>query len=99
MSASHKCFYCRKTLPTLKGLHSHLTQRKICHDALQRITEKQSPAKKPTEDEDSEMSDIQEDNFGAVDDDEPMLFDHPQQQQDSNQPNASSSTRDQQPDR
>lgn len=51
------------------------------------------------EDEDSEMSDIQEYNFRAMDVDEPILFDHPQQQQDSNWPNVSSSTRDQQLDR
>lgn len=100
MLASHKCFYCRKTLPTLKGLRSHLTQRKICRDALRRVTEKRSPTKKSTEDEDSEMGDMQEDDLGfgaSMDDVEPILFDHTQQQ-DDNQPNPSSS-RDQQPDR
>jgi len=98
MLASHKCFYCRKNLPTLKGLHSHLTQRKICRDALRHITEKRSPTKKPSEDEDSDMSDIQENDLGAMDD--TMLFDPPQQQ-DPSQPNpgSSSSTRDQLPDR
>lgn len=45
------------------------------------------------------MRDMQENNFGAMDDNKPMLFDHPKQQQDSSWPNAGSSTRDHQPDR
>jgi hypothetical protein len=100
MLASHKCFYCRKNLPTLKGLRSHLTQRKICRDALRRITEKRAPTKKPCEDEDTDMSDIQENDLGAMDDIQPMLFDPPQQQDPSwPNPGSSSSTRDQLPDR
>ena len=99
MLASHKCVYCRKTLPTLKGLCSHLTQRKICHDAIHCFTEKQSPTKKPSKDEneDSEMTDIQDD-LGTMDNAEPMLFKHPQEQ-DSNLPDPSSLTRNQLPDR
>ena len=71
MSASYKCVYCRKTLPTLKGLQSHITQSKSCRDALRRITEKQSPTKKST-DEGSDISNTSEPL--AMDQDEPMLF-------------------------
>jgi hypothetical protein len=80
MSASYKCVYCRKTLPTLKGLQSHITQSKSCRDALQRITEKWSPTKK-SRDEDLEISDTSE----PMDQDEPMLFNPLQTNVDSNQ--------------
>ena len=69
MSASYKCVYCRKALPTLKGLRSHITQSKSCRDALRRITKKRSPTKKST-DEDSDISNTSE----PMDQDEPMLF-------------------------
>ena len=44
------------------------------------------------------MMNIQEDDLGAMDDAKPMLFEHPQQQ-DSNSPDPSSSTRNPLPDR
>jgi hypothetical protein len=89
MSASYKCVYCRKILPTLKGLRSHITQSKSCRDALRRITKKRSPTKK-SRDEDSEISNIS--NSERMDQDEPMLFNPLQTDVDSNQYDPTSSS-------
>ena len=70
MSASFKCFHCGKSVPTVKGLRSHIVQRQPCRDALRRVTERQPPKEKslPIPEDDEPTDDVQ---FG---DDEPMLF-------------------------
>jgi hypothetical protein len=88
--SAYKCLYCRKTLPTLKGLRSHITQSKGCRDALWRITEKRSPTSKKDDSEDSEMSNASD----AIIEDEPMIFDHLQNDRNSDQYNPSSSASD-----
>ena len=38
-----KCSFCAKTVPTMKGLRSHVTQCQICRDAMQRVAEQHQP--------------------------------------------------------
>lgn len=96
MLASYKCNYCgRRNLSTLKGLRSHVTQSKICRDALRRITEKRAPSTKIQDGSDSEMGDTLE----PMDQDEPMLFDPPSRGDEPYQLDPSSSVSNQPPDR
>ena len=71
MSASFKCSYCGKSVPTVKGLRSHIAQRQPCRDALRRVAERQPPNVKSLhihEDEEP-TDDLQFDHV-----DEPMVF-------------------------
>lgn len=97
MLASYKCNYCgRRNLSTLKGLRSHITQSKICRDALRRITEKRAPSTKNQDDSNSEMSD----DIQPIDQDVPMHFEGVEDTGDFVQPEPrASATRGQQPDR
>jgi hypothetical protein len=70
MPASFKCSHCGKSVPTVKGLRSHIAQRQPCRDALRRVAKRQPPKDKslPIPEDDEPADDVQ------FDDDEPMLF-------------------------
>ena len=70
MSASFKCSHCGKSVPTFKGLCSHIAQWQPCRDALRRVAERQPPNVRSLHiHKDEEPTD------GAqFDDGEPMLF-------------------------
>lgn len=71
MSAFFRCSYCGKSVPTVKGLRSHIAQRQPCRDALRRVAERQLPRDKALHihEDDQPTDDLQFDDA-----DEPMLF-------------------------
>ena len=71
MPASFKCLSCRKEVPTIKGLRSHISQRQGCRDALRRVAQRQQPEDKSI---DSDENDKPVDDFQMDYDDAPMLF-------------------------
>ena len=70
MPASFRCSHCGKSVPTVKGLRSHILQRQPCRDALRRVAKQQPPKDKslPIPKDDEYTDDFQ------LDDNEPMLF-------------------------
>jgi hypothetical protein len=69
MSASFKCSHCEKSVPTVKGLRSHIAERQACRDALRRVAKRPGPPKDKSQ-EDDQLTD----DFQFNDADEPMLF-------------------------
>ena len=49
MTKSFICSYCRKSVPTLKGLCSHISQQQGCRDVLQRLAKQQLPKEKSSQ--------------------------------------------------
>lgn len=71
MAKSYVCAYCKKGVPTLKGMSSHISQRPDCRDALRRLAKRRPPqAKSVDPEEDQSAVDMQME----VDEDQPMIF-------------------------
>ena len=70
MPASFKCLSCGKEVPTIKGLHSHISQRQGCRDALRRVAQRQQPEDKSIDSDENDKPD----DFQMDYDDTPMLF-------------------------
>lgn len=70
MTKSFICSYCRKDVPTIKGLRSHISQRQGCRDVLRRLAKQQLPKEKSTHSGESNQLD---DDIQMEADDLPMF--------------------------
>ena len=71
MAKSYVCSHCKKGVPTIKGISSHISQWKSCRDALWRLVNKQPPQTKSS---DAEEDDQSADDVQMEVDNELMMF-------------------------
>lgn len=70
MAKSFICSYCKKDVPTLKGLRSHIAQRQGCRDVLRRLAKQQLPKEKSVR---TGEDDQPNDDIHMEADDQPMF--------------------------
>jgi hypothetical protein len=75
MPSEHKCAFCSKRVPTLKGLRSHMAQRELCRNAMRKVAAQRLPK---NHSENGSTHSQQYDDIDMADVDIPDAFDLPQ---------------------